>query len=70
MPKRSSFVDMLGAPKTDLRKKYNCPICKVAITSKNQAMSSTAYTGDRWTEEVVYCKDCFLKPEALSGKGV
>lgn len=66
---RSSFIDMLGAPKTDLRKKYKCQICKVKITSRNWAMSSTRFTDGGWTEEVVYCKDCFLKPEALSEKG-
>lgn len=62
---RSTMIDMLGAPKTDLRKKYKCPICGVKITSRNWAMSDTHMKNGIWTKMVVYCHDCFLKPEAL-----
>ena len=65
----SSFLDMLGAPKTDLRKKYRCTLCGVRITRKNFAMSSTAWGGG-WSGVKVYCKNCFLKPEAISPEAI
>lgn len=61
----SSFLDMLGAPKTDLRKKYRCKLCGVKVTRKNFGMSGSSFEGG-WTKPVVYCHDCFLKPEALT----
>ena len=67
--KRSGFLDMLRAPKTDLRRKYNCADCGVKITSKNFGMSSSAFEGNGWAEEEVYCNQCFLKPKALGVKG-
>ena len=62
---RSSFLDMLGAPKTDLGKKQKCKLCGVVVTRKNFGMSSSSFDKG-WTEPTVYCHDCFLKPEAIS----
>lgn len=65
---RSRFIDEMGAPKTDLRKKDQrcCAICGVKITSRNFAMSSIALEGDgNWSKVKVYCDKCFLKPEAM-----
>lgn len=63
--KRSSFLGMLGAPKTDLRKKQRCKICGVRVTRDNFGMSASSFEGG-WTEPNVYCHDCFLKPEAIA----
>lgn len=64
----TSFLDMLGAPKLDLRKKHKCKLCGISITRKNFAMASNSYLGadGNWSETSVYCKGCYLKPEALS----
>lgn len=62
----TSFWDMLGAPRLDLRKKYKCRICGIKITRQNYAMASNSFVGDGWSETSVYCLDCFLKPEALN----
>lgn len=63
----TSFLDMLGAPKTDLRKKYKCKLCGVKVTRSNFGMSSSSFANG-WAEPEVYCHDCFLKPEALNLK--
>lgn len=65
----ASFLDMLGAPKTDLRKKYHCAICGIRVTKKNFGMSSTAWGNGGWGRVEVYCHECFLKPEALKAGG-
>lgn len=62
---RSSFLGMIGAPKTDLRKRHRCAICGVRITSKNYGVSSASFEDDGWSGEKVYCSACYLKPEAL-----
>lgn len=65
MAKRSTFLDMLGAPKTDLRTKPKCSGCGVLVTRQNFAMAGSAW-GDGWTDQKYYCRNCYLKPEALS----
>jgi len=65
--KRSTFIDMLGAPKADLRSKPKCAICGAPITRRNYGMSRSKFEKG-WTQLKFYCKDCCLEPEALGLK--
>ena len=66
---RSTFLDMMGVPKVDLRTKPKCAICGIKVTTQNFASTSTHMEEGRWTPVKYYCQECYLKPEALSLKG-
>jgi len=54
----TSFLDMLGAPRLDLRKRYVCKLCGVKITRKNFAMVSNTFLGEQgWSESSIFCEN-------------
>ena len=61
-----SLLDGWGVPRRDLRTKPKCTICGILVTRGNFAMASTEWEHG-WGQLKYFCKDCFLKPEALAG---